>query len=194
VLDQRARNRAATERAILEAVHDLVTESHPAALSMPAVAERAGVGLRTLYRYFPSKEALLDAASLSMSTDAREAVGGTPTTETLGEYVRINWLGFVDQVAAIKAQHLTPAGRELRARRLPDSRRAVRRGLEERGVELPDTDQDRLVDLIVTITGSSTFLELVDRLGHDPEDAAALATWAVRALTDRARTDGGISP
>jgi AcrR family transcriptional regulator len=194
VLDQRARNRAATERAILEAVHDLVTESHPAALSMPAVAERAGVGLRTLYRYFPSKEALLDAASQSMAAEAVTAVGGAPTVDNLGEYLRISWRGFAKHVAAVKAEHLAPAGRELRARRLPSNRRIARQALDASGIELPDTDQDRLVDLIVTITGSSTFLELVDRLGHDPEDAAALATWAVRALTDRARTDGGITP
>jgi AcrR family transcriptional regulator len=194
VLDQRARNRAATERAILEAVHDLVTESHPAALSMPAVAERAGVGLRTLYRYFPSKEALLDAASLSMAAEAASAVGGAPTTGTLGEYLRITWTGFAENLPAVKAEHVTPAGRQLRARRLPVSRKVVRDGLAADGVELPEPDGDQLVDLVLALTSSSMFLELVDRLGHTPEDAARLATWAVSALTDRAITDGGITP
>src|SRR3954453_9419387 len=52
---------AATRTRILDAVVDLIVHEHPATLSMPAVASRAGVSLRTVYRYFPTKEALIDA-------------------------------------------------------------------------------------------------------------------------------------
>jgi hypothetical protein len=48
------------------------------------------------------------------------------------------------------------------------------------------------VDLIVTLMSSSTYLEMVDRLGHHEKDAARLAAWAVAACVDRARAEGGI--
>src|SRR5919202_2146998 len=60
----RQEHRAATRRRILRAVIDLLAEHHPAALSMPAVAARSAVSIPTIYRYFPTKEALLDAAAM----------------------------------------------------------------------------------------------------------------------------------
>ena len=48
----------------MRAVAELVADAHPASISVPAVAARAGVGVATVYRYFPTKEALLDASAL----------------------------------------------------------------------------------------------------------------------------------
>ena len=47
---------------LLEAVIDLVREVGPGALQMRDVAERAGIALGTVYRYFSSKDHLLAAA------------------------------------------------------------------------------------------------------------------------------------
>src|SRR5690606_19166239 len=103
---------------ILQAVHDHLAEESPATLSMPRVAERAGMSLRTLYRYFPTKEALLDAAAESFRVPAA-VVGGEITLTTLRPYLRAQWGGFEDSIGAIRAQHLTPSGRALRDRRTP---------------------------------------------------------------------------
>lgn len=189
----RTRSREATRERILDAVYELLTEESPAALSMPTVAERAEVGLRTVYRYFPTKEALLDAASMSLTLEAVRAVGGPPTWATLSEYLRVSWRSFTRQLAAVKAQHLTPAGREMRARRLPQSRAAIRSALTAEGTDLGDEDLDRLVDLLVVLSSSSTYLELVDRLGRDADDASRLAVWAIEAVHERAVRDGGVA-
>ncbi|MGH2686512.1 MAG: TetR/AcrR family transcriptional regulator [Actinomycetota bacterium] len=185
--DLRARNRAATSERILAAVQQVLAEEHPATLSMPQVAARAGVSLRTLYRYFPTKESLVDAASNTFEIDATAAVGGRPTLDTLEEYLRLAWRGFTDGLPAVRAQHLTPAGRELRARRLPRTRAQIRVELRARNVDLDDADLDRLVDLVVLLTSSTAYLELVDRLGHREDDAARLAAWATAAVVDCAR-------
>ncbi len=89
-----ARNRAA----ILEAAHDLLMES-PAA-SMNEIAKRAGVGAGTLYRHFPTREALIlavyrhDIQRLVDSVD--DVIATHPPIEafttwlgTLAEYVRV---------------------------------------------------------------------------------------------------------
>jgi AcrR family transcriptional regulator len=185
--DLRERQRTATRDQIIQAVHDHLAEEHPATLSMPRVAERAGTSLRTLYRYFPTKEALLDAASESFRVSPA-IVGGTVEVATLPEYLRAQWRGFSDSLGAVKAQHLTPAGRTMRERRVPRNRTAVADAVAREGLAA----DDRLVDLIIAVMSSSMYLELVERLGHEAEDAADLAAWTVGAIVERARRDGGI--
>ena len=50
---------AASHAAILDAVHDLLLETSVRDLTMEAVAKRAGVGKPTLYKWWPSKAALV---------------------------------------------------------------------------------------------------------------------------------------
>jgi AcrR family transcriptional regulator len=185
--DLRERQRSATREQIIQAVHEVLIDEHPATLSMPQVADRAGMSLRTLYRYFPTKESLVDAASESFKTPA-SIVGGTVSVATLPEYLRAQWRGFTESIAAIKAQHMTPAGRQMRDRRVPSSRKAVRSALRDEGIE-PDA---ALADLVIALMSSAMYLELVDRLGHDDEEAAELAAWTVGAVVERARREGGV--
>ena len=58
----RERRRQETADLILDAVLDLMAEAGIAGLTMEAVAERVGVSLRTVYRYFPDRRTLLTAA------------------------------------------------------------------------------------------------------------------------------------
>jgi AcrR family transcriptional regulator len=57
----RRRQMAETRRAILEAVAAQISESGMDEFSIQAVADRAGVTHRTVYNYFPTREALNDA-------------------------------------------------------------------------------------------------------------------------------------
>lgn len=183
----------ATRERIIDAVHALLAEESPATLSIPAVADRAGTSLRTVYRYFPTKEALVDAASRTFEAETH----GVPTHAsfaTLEEYLVEMWTSFTKSVGAVKAQHLTPAGRELRAVRLPRSRAGAKLALQDERLDLPDADLERLADLIVVFIGSAMYLELVDRLGYDDTDAARLAAWATTAMVDRARREGTVAP
>ena len=58
----RERRRQETADLILDAVLDLMAEAGIDGLTMEAVAERVGVSLRTVYRYFPDRASLLTAA------------------------------------------------------------------------------------------------------------------------------------
>lgn len=191
-MELRERQREATREQMIQAVHDVLAEESPATLSMPRIAERAGVSLRTLYRYFPTKEALVDAASESYRVPA-SVVGGSVSVATLPEYLTQAWTGFTESIGAIRAQHLTPAGRALRDARLPRNRRAVRESIVAEGVTLDDDDLRLLTDLVVALMSSTMYLELVERLGHNERDAARLAAWAVGAIVDRSRTEGGVN-
>src|SRR5436309_7693915 len=51
-----------TRERILGAVAELLERGEAEELTVPAVAEASGVSLRTIYRYYPTREALLEAA------------------------------------------------------------------------------------------------------------------------------------
>lgn len=177
-------HRQRTTRAIIEAFVDLLHGDNPAAISMPKVAASAGVSTRTLYRYFPDKDALMDAASGWFDTDARDAVGGVVTADNAPQYLAELWTLLAANIPAVHAQHVGGAGRELRRRRLGRARRNLSRTLanEVRADRLADT-----VDLVAALMSSSMMLELVDRMGHPPEKAAALAARLVElAVADGA--------
>jgi len=52
----------ATRERILAAVADLLERGDAEEVTVPAVAEVSGVSLRTIYRYYPTREELLEAA------------------------------------------------------------------------------------------------------------------------------------
>src|SRR6478752_6946561 len=58
----RERRRQETAEQILDAVLNLMADAGIDGLTMEAVAERVGVSLRTVYRYFPDRTSLLTAA------------------------------------------------------------------------------------------------------------------------------------
>lgn len=62
-LKKRADEMAETRRRITEAAIELHGTVGPARTTLSAVAERAGVQRHTVYRHFPSEEALLEACS-----------------------------------------------------------------------------------------------------------------------------------
>ena len=199
--DLRTRRQAETRERIVQVVLDLLVDADRATIAMPAVAEAAGVSLRTLYRYFPTKAALLDAAGAWFDGDRWAAAVGRSGVEQirpddLAAYQRSRFGDFDTNRAAILAQVTTPAGRALRRRRLDDQRPQVEAALRRRWPmpELSEADRRRVVDAIIAATSSAMYLELVDRLGHAADDAADLTTWLVEALLVHAASTGSTRP
>lgn len=70
--------KARTREAILRALAEVVVAEGVAAMSVQQVADRAGITHRTVYRYFPDRQALLDGlggwvqAQMQEGLDARD--------------------------------------------------------------------------------------------------------------------------
>lgn len=173
----RDRQAEATRQSIVDAFLELAHEANSVSISMPAVARRAGVSVRTLYRYFATKDDLQDAVAYRAAERA-QATMSDPTLDrsSLARYMGGLWRSFADDIPATLAEHATPAGRQLRASRLPDSRATSRRLAPEAAADAEG------IDLLVALTSSSMFLELVDRMGYRPERAAALAVYAAELV------------
>lgn len=168
----RDRQAEATRQAIVDAFLELAHQANSVSISMPAVARRAGVSVRTLYRYFATKDELQTAVA-SRSAERAQATMTDPTLDrsTVARYMTGLWASFADDLPAVVAELATPVGRQLRAARLADSRVTTAR-------LAPEVAGDpEAVDLLVAVLSSSMFLELVGRMAYRPERAAALATY-----------------
>jgi AcrR family transcriptional regulator len=175
-----AHHRADVRTRIVNAYLDLLDVESTAGVSMPAVAQRAGVSVRTLYRYFPTKDQLQrDAAMWFHDLARRQLPGEHLDRASMGEFRRVLWSEMASRLAAVRLQHTTPVGRAMRAGRLASSRAVVDAGVPR---EVGGDRRAQVVDLIVAISSSSMLLELVDRMGYDPARAADLITELVELI------------
>jgi AcrR family transcriptional regulator len=180
--DLRTVHRDDTRRVILQAFLDLLEDESPVSVSVPDVAARAGVSVRTLYRYFPNKEALVTGANEWFSARAQQMIGNRMVDlDDLGVYLEGIWAAFSENVAAVRTQHTSARGREFRARRTASTRQTIANALPD---AIPADRRDDVIDLVAALVSSSMFFELVERLGHPPADAAAMATKLIHLLVD----------
>jgi len=86
-------DRGGKSERILQAALELFTERGFHGTAMPLVAERAGVAAGTIYRYFDSKEALVNAVFQKWKRDFDDAAfgAGFPTHEPLRLQFRRTW-------------------------------------------------------------------------------------------------------
>ena len=172
-----------TRQRILDAVLDLVAEGALTEVSVPDVARRSGASVATIYRYFPTKDALFQAAAEEPASARRPAtcptarsVGGPSTSASCGRRSPRTCR------CCATSSRRTP-GREMRAARSRLAAVVRRRRREPRHRPASDAGR-RLVRLALLLTSTLAFVDLHDRQGVDAETAAADVTWAV----DRARS------
>lgn len=171
----RERQQAETRAAIIDAYLELAHREGAGQVSIPAVASEAGVSNRTVYRYFATKEELQTEAAFRFARRADALLGKEPLElDSVPRYLTGLWSDFAEVLPAVIAEHATPAGRELRAKRLDRGRKQVR-------AAVPQAD-DETIDLVIALSSSSMFLELVDRMGYDTERAVAMVMRLLQLL------------
>ncbi|TKK87558.1 TetR/AcrR family transcriptional regulator [Herbidospora galbida] len=157
-----ARRNEAARRAILTAALDLAGEVGYARLSIEAIATRAGAGKQTIYRWWPSKGAVLFDALLMLSEGQDDQPADLPDTGDLEADLKTVLRATVDELndprysepmralaieilldpalAADFAERLDEPMRELKRRRLRRAQQAGDLG--------PGVDLDVAVDLL----------------------------------------------
>lgn len=188
VMSLREEHVALTRRRIVDAVAELLAAADPVALSVPEVAKHAGVSIRTVYRHFEDKAALIRSVA-EVDDPAIRLPLPSPDGSDLCAYLRLAWSDDV-QRPHLRAQLTTSAGQQVRAERRRSQRPYLGAVFEAWSVEMDDASKQRLVDLVQLMTGSAALVELTDVLGESIEEAAAAATWAVEALMLHARRTG----
>ncbi|MFJ9694706.1 TetR/AcrR family transcriptional regulator [Kitasatospora sp. NPDC101183] len=155
-----ARRSERSRAAVLAAALELVTETGYAKLTVEAIAARAGVGKQTIYRWWPSKGAVVFDAFLA--TNERDGSLALPDTGDLAADLRAVLRPTADELTdpaldrtyrAVTTEILNdPALRaEYRTRLLDpllEATRARLRSARTAGQLPPDTDLDLAVELL----------------------------------------------
>jgi TetR/AcrR family transcriptional regulator, mexCD-oprJ operon repressor len=195
--DRQPRRRADAERniaAILDA--GLACFSRNADTSLADVARDAGVGRVTLYRHFPSREALVDAVlahAISRADTALEAVAvdDGPAAEALARLIRSSWR-IVDHHRSLLAaaqRDLPPARiRHLHDQAMARVERLIARGQRE-GEFRTDLPRPWLVATFYSVLHGAA--EEVDAGRLDPANAPDILTATLlAAFTAQPRRPG----
>ena len=187
-LPGRPRSEAA-RRAILGAAGDLLARAGCAGVTMEAIAHRAGVSKATLYRWWPSKAAVLMDAFLEANAPCRAASDTGCLAEDLRRQMRAAVRALSGQDgqtlagALAEAQGDPEAGGLFRARYLTPRQAGTREILtraQGRGEIGPDVDLDTVLDALY---GPLYFRLLVGHAPPTPEFADALVRMALGGLS-----------
>jgi AcrR family transcriptional regulator len=181
VVTIRTAQKEVTRQRILGAVLDLVAEGGLAEVTVPDVARASGASVATIYRYYPTKDALFEAAA---GEPARRAAGELPDGELAGgsEYLRVLWRAFAENMALLRHQLASDAGRDMRATRYETSRRWFVDACSARGIDPDSRAGERVVRIALLLTSSLAFVDLHDRQGVDADTAVADVSWAIETL------------
>lgn len=177
-------HKRATRDRIVRAVADLVAEAHPAAVSVPAVAKQAGVGVATVYRYFPTKEALLDASAMVLGDDSKlTSLDAMPTSfEEVTSVLPEQFAAIARHLGIARNQLASPLGRQLRQVRWEAKQVAVAKALDGSGIDPTSPAGQRFAAVADVLTSSTAVLELHDKAGIPIDVAADHVLWALSVL------------
>ncbi|MED4241092.1 TetR/AcrR family transcriptional regulator [Priestia megaterium] len=173
------------------AVASVVVTEHGADASLRDIARRAGVGLGTLYRHFPTREALLEAllrASFDeFTTKARELETASSSDDALVSWLRDvvaftgNYQGVVDAMMAAKEDPESALHASCVTMRTAGTRLLTRAQAE--GLARTDMDGDDLFSLAAALAWLSNQPSSAPRAEH------LFTIIASAILTNRASSD-----
>lgn len=176
----RRRNEAARE-AILDAAFRLVSDPGTETLTIDAIAAEAGVGRQTIYRWWPSKGAVLAEALV------RHAWVVVPERDT-GSFADDLTAFFTDSFAGLENEGYAERLRQIVAEAQHDEhvarvladftavRRAALRALLERGRSAGELPAGADLDMLVDMAYGVLYYRLL--IGHAPLDKKAARSLA----------------
>ena len=162
---------------------ELLRNDHPDAITYPQVAEAAGVSLRTVYRYFPTRADLLQIAAGWFAELAGEVPWDDPRT------VR-DLAGALPQIGRLFDEH-TNVFRALSEIELERPRRdAVAAAIAEVSGNLPPSEVRAAEAMLGYIRSGRAWLVLHEQYGLAGDEIVATLDWAASTLLD----DCGAAP
>jgi AcrR family transcriptional regulator len=185
---QRAEQANATRRRILATAEQLFAQDGFAAVTMPRIAEHAGVSLATVYLYFPGKAAIVGALAdelvaapdLSVEQVEREPDPVRKLRRGAGIIRRLNeraWLlADILRGAHGTDERLARVWAPWQQRHLDANRRTVA-ALQASGGLRPGLAPDEAVDILYALTGTDVYRALVRERGWSP---ARYQRWLFR--------------
>lgn len=176
----REKHASATREHILSKAYELLVEHPDQPFSHEAVAKRAEVGARTVYRYFPAQSDLYEEM-WGMLRKHSGTIFPTSEEEILPQ-VRVMFANFDRNEKVIRAVLESPVGHRVRERGIPEGRQAFEKGLSRLTKGLTAAKQRQVVAVFQAVY-SAPFWELLrNRGGLSGKDAIEAAEWTMGTL------------
>ena len=164
-----------TRDLIMRAFQELLQNDHPDAITFPQVAQAAGVSLRTVYRYFPTRAELLQSAAAWFGEFVEGARWDDPATVS-------DLAGTIPQLGRLFDEH-TNVFRALAEVELERPRReAVAAAVAEVAPDLPEAEVRRAEAVLACIRSGRSWLVLHEQYGLAGDDIVATLDWAAATL------------
>jgi AcrR family transcriptional regulator len=182
----RQRQAALAREAIFGALVRHLERGDADGVAMEDLAREAGVSRRTLYRYFPTRAALLAAAADWIRDDVLRLpieIGD----EGIARSFRLAAARLEPRPELARALLRTDTGRALRRGYRSARVAAIRRALRREVPGLARRETDRAAAVLGYLCSSGAWITLQDEAGLDAEDAQAAVEWAIETLLARLR-------
>ena len=191
-----------THRLLREAARKLLRTGGP--LTVPAVAELAGVSRATAYRYFPSNDSVVLHATMSLADNPLEDTDWASPVATSPRELGARAAELVRATAAWAFDHETELRTMLRLslgpewgqvysrRRLTNRGRWIEALLEGLPSDVPPAARDRLAAALVPLFGADAVVWTTDMAGLPRDQAVELLAWMAQVLV--AATLAGCTP
>jgi AcrR family transcriptional regulator len=180
----RQRQKANTIKLILDAVGRCLRDTGLAELSFALIARKAGIGERTVYRYFATRDALFDAfwrayvqSIHPLPLDARSLLSAP-----------LRVFPKLDEQADITQSLLTsPQGRAIA--RVTNKRRvsAFKRAVREAVGDLPEAELIRLCACVQALLSPGTWLQMREFWGLHGQESGRAVAEAIKILLSAGR-------
>ncbi|MGH8446694.1 MAG: TetR/AcrR family transcriptional regulator [Solimonas sp.] len=150
-------------------------------LSHDLVAERTGISRRTLYRYFPNQESLMQAAWQRVTEQAGPKVTFPQSERDLIDQLPDIYRGF-DEIAPIATLvRSTPQGRAIRLSQKKKRVESYTAAAADAVRQLPPKDR-KLATAMLQVLHTTPWLEMRDHWDLSGEQIAEATGWAMRTL------------
>ncbi len=184
----RARQGELVRRAVLDAVVAQLDAMPVDDISMGGVAAAAGISLRTLYRYFPDRPALLHAAGEHLYESL-----GIPFEIAGPDEVSASFLDAARRLSTrpnlTRALVATNAGRTARSPARAERLKAIRIALRPLTDGVGDDSARRATAVIAHLCSAASWVAICDDSGLDDGDAQQAVAWAIDALIAALRSE-----
>ena len=177
---------AAARQRILGAVATLLEQATVDDLTMPQVAEASGISLRTVYRYYPTREQLLEAAGRWIGSELL-GQGYPRSLDDVADSFEDGCREFDRHPGLVRALALSQLGREVRAYRRGERLEAIRAALQAEVGDLPERELRRAEAVLAYLHNMLAYATLREEHELPAGEIGEALGWAIRTLVDDLR-------
>jgi AcrR family transcriptional regulator len=177
----REQHAEATRFRILSAVAELLESGQPEELTVPSVAAASGISLRTIYRYYPTRDELLEAAGRWIGDE----LFGHPYPaglDAVADDFERQCADFDERPGLVRALALSQLGREVRGYRRRERREAIRQGLRDELGALPEEELHRAEAVLAYLHNMLAYTAIREESGLRGDEIGQALGWAIRTL------------